>query len=147
WPAVSMGTILGSGLTVFKDNSGRPQPALARLYKILMTESAHVIWKLRCDSMIGHEGTPPSTQEVHNRWVKVMNEHLEIDINLTNKLKYGKQHSLSPTLVLDTWHRTLLDKNTLPDDWLREPRVLVGITPKRSLQSPSLPIGWQGRNR
>jgi ribonuclease HI len=147
WPAVSMGTILGSGLAIFKDDSGKPRPALARLYKILMTESAHVIWKLRCDSVIGREGTPPSTHEVHNRWVKVMNERLEIDVNLTNKLKYGKQHALSPALVLDTWCGTLLDEDTLPDDWLREPGVLVGITPKRSLRSPSPPIGWWGRNR
>ncbi|KAJ7885462.1 hypothetical protein B0H13DRAFT_2235279 [Mycena leptocephala] len=125
WPAVSMGTILGSGLAIFKDDSGKPRPALARLYKILMTESAHVIWKLRCDSVIGREGTPPSTHEVHNRWVKVMNERLEIDINLTNKLKYGKQHALSPALVLDTWCGTLLDEDTLPDDWLRETGVLA----------------------
>ncbi|KAJ7839757.1 hypothetical protein B0H13DRAFT_2239580 [Mycena leptocephala] len=127
----------GSGLAVFKDDSGKPQPALVRLYKILMTELAHVIWKLRCDSMIGHEGTPLSMHEVHNRWVKVMNECLEIDINLTNKLKYGKQHTLSPAVVLDTWHRTLLDKDTLPDNWLREPGVL----------SPPPPIGWWGCNR
>ncbi|KAJ7851352.1 RnaseH-domain-containing protein [Mycena leptocephala] len=125
WPAVLMGTILGSGLAVFKDVSGKPQLALGRLYKILMTESAQVIWKLRCDSVIGREGTPPSTHEVHNRWVKVMNERLEIDVNLTNKLKYGKQHALSPALVLDTWRGTLLDEDTLPDDWLREPGVLV----------------------
>ncbi|KAJ7913642.1 hypothetical protein B0H13DRAFT_1612394, partial [Mycena leptocephala] len=64
WPEVSMGTIVGSGLAVFKDDSEDPRPALARLYKILMTESAHVIWKLRCDSVIGREGTPPSTHEI-----------------------------------------------------------------------------------
>ncbi|KAJ7840629.1 hypothetical protein B0H13DRAFT_1910644 [Mycena leptocephala] len=46
WPAVPIGTILGSGLALFKDDAGEPQPALAWLYKILMTESAHVIWKL-----------------------------------------------------------------------------------------------------
>ncbi|KAJ7891129.1 hypothetical protein B0H13DRAFT_2234834 [Mycena leptocephala] len=123
WPAVSMGTILGSGLAVFKDDSGKPRPALARLYKILMTESAHVIWKLRCDSVIGREGTPPSTHQVHNRWVKVMNERLEID-----------QHALSPALVLDTWRGTLLDEDTLPDNWLREPGVLVDVPDSKPLQ-------------
>ncbi|KAJ7923120.1 ribonuclease H-like protein [Mycena leptocephala] len=133
WPAVSMGTILGSGLAVFKDDAGKPQPALARLYKILMTELAHVIWKLRCDSVIGRGGIPPSTHE--------------IDMNLTNRAKYGKQHALSPALVLDTWRGTLLDEGTLPADWLREPGVLVGITPKRSLRSPSPPIGQRGCNR
>jgi ribonuclease HI len=144
WPTVSMGSILGSGLARFKDAAGKPQPALARLYKILMTESAHIIWKLRCDSVIGRGGTPPSANEVHNRWLKVMNERLEIDKSLTNKLKYGKQHTLAPSLVLETWGGTLLGEDELPDNWLREPGVLVGIAPKRSRRSLSPPSGRQG---
>ncbi|KAJ7917906.1 hypothetical protein B0H13DRAFT_1608001, partial [Mycena leptocephala] len=96
WPAVSMGSILGSGLARFEDTTGKVQPALVRLYRILITESAHVIWKLRCDSVIGRGGTAPSKNEVHNSWLKVINERLEIDKNLTNKLKYGKQHALPP---------------------------------------------------
>ncbi|KAJ7908071.1 hypothetical protein B0H13DRAFT_2233358 [Mycena leptocephala] len=134
WPTVSMGSILGSGLARFKDAAGKPQPALARLYKILMTESAHIIWKLR-------------SNEVHNRWLKVINECLEIDRILTNKLKYGKQHALAPSLVLETWGGTLLGEDELSDDWLREPGVLVGIAPKRSRRSPSPPSGRWGRNR
>ncbi|KAJ7843032.1 hypothetical protein B0H13DRAFT_2413103 [Mycena leptocephala] len=147
WPTVSMGSILGSGLARFEDTTGKLQPALARLYRILITESAHVIWKLRCDSVIGRGGTAPSKNEVHNRWLKVINERLEIDKNLTNKLKYGKQHALSPSLVLETWSGTLLDEDDLPDDWLREPGVLVGIAPKRSRRSLSPPPGRRGRNR
>lgn len=137
WPTVFMGSILGSGLARFKDGAGKPQPALKRLYKILMTESAHMIWKLHCDSVIGRGTNPPSTNDVHNRWVKIMNEHLDIDRNLTNKLKYDRRHALLPSLVLETWRGTLLDEDKLPDDWLREPRVLVGIAPKRSRRSPS----------
>ncbi|KAJ7919712.1 hypothetical protein B0H13DRAFT_1515080, partial [Mycena leptocephala] len=83
---------------------------------------------IRC--LIGRGGTPPSTNEVHSRWLKIINERLEIDKNLTNKLKYGKQHALVPSLVLETWSGTLLDEDELPEDWLREPGVLVGITPK-----------------
>ncbi|KAJ7864066.1 RnaseH-domain-containing protein [Mycena leptocephala] len=140
WSTVSMGSILGSGLARFKDAAGKPQPALARLYKILMTESAHIIWKLRCDSVIGRGGTPPSANEVHNRWLK-------IDRILTNKLKYGKQHALAPSLVLETWGGTLLGEDELPDDWLREPGVLVGIAPKKSRRSLSPPSGRWGQNR
>jgi hypothetical protein len=39
-------------------------------------------------------GTAPSTNEIHNLWLKMINERLEIDKNLTNKLKYGKQHGM-----------------------------------------------------
>lgn len=49
WPDISMGLILGSGLATFKDDAGNIQLALARLYKILITESIYLIWKLRCD--------------------------------------------------------------------------------------------------
>ncbi|KAJ7845761.1 hypothetical protein B0H13DRAFT_1561391, partial [Mycena leptocephala] len=90
-------------------------------------ESTHAIWKLRCDSIIGRGGTAPSKNEVHNRWLKLINERLEIDKNLTNKLQYGKQHGLSPSLVLETRSGTLLGEDDLPDDWLREPGALVGI--------------------
>ncbi|KAJ7739346.1 hypothetical protein B0H16DRAFT_1219399, partial [Mycena metata] len=74
-------------------------------------------------------GVPPTANEVHNRWVKTINGRLEIDINLTNRLKYGKQHAITPSLVLDTWRGTLHRKGELPEDWLREPGVLVGIVP------------------
>ncbi|KAJ7708427.1 hypothetical protein B0H16DRAFT_1345069, partial [Mycena metata] len=73
WPGMSMGLLLGSSLAIFKDGNGKPQPAKSRLYRILVSESAHVIWKLRCDSVIGRGGVPPTTNEVHNRWVKIIN--------------------------------------------------------------------------
>ncbi|KAJ7779935.1 hypothetical protein B0H16DRAFT_1300123, partial [Mycena metata] len=147
WPEMSMGLLLGSSLAIFKDGNGKPQPAKSRLYRILVSESAHVIWKLRCDSVIGRGGVPPTTNEVHNRWIKIINGRLEIDINLTNKVKYGKQQVIPPSLVLETWRGTLHREGELPVDWLREPGVLVGIAPLRSRRSPSPPSGRRGRNR
>ncbi|KAJ7698529.1 hypothetical protein B0H16DRAFT_1349472 [Mycena metata] len=147
WPEMSMGLLLGGSLASFKDERGKPLAAKSRLYRILVSESAHLIWKLRCDSVIGRAGIPPTVSEVHNRWVKIMNGRLEMDINLTNKLKYGKQHVVTPSLVLDTWKGTLHREGELPDDWLREPGVLVGIASLRSRRSPSPPVGRRGRNR
>ncbi|KAJ7605709.1 hypothetical protein DFH06DRAFT_1150445 [Mycena polygramma] len=46
-----------------------------------------------------------------------------------------------PSVVLCTWSRTLLAEDELPKDWLREPKVLVGIVPKRSQRSPSPDAG------
>ncbi|KAJ7861304.1 hypothetical protein B0H13DRAFT_2237295 [Mycena leptocephala] len=45
--------------------------------------------------------TQASANEIHNRW----------------------------QLVLDTWSGTLLDEDSLPDDWTRSEEVLVGIRP------------------
>ncbi|KAJ7812062.1 hypothetical protein B0H13DRAFT_1666399 [Mycena leptocephala] len=46
WPMVSLGTILGCGLAEFKDYKGRLKCGTQRLYWILISESAYLIWKL-----------------------------------------------------------------------------------------------------
>jgi hypothetical protein len=74
--------------------------------------------------------------EIVNRWLHVMNERLEVDINLRNEFKFGKQYSIPPRLVLDTWRGTLMDDDKLPKDWLRQARVLVGMASRGSQRSP-----------
>jgi ribonuclease HI len=103
WPPLSIGSILGCGLAVFENEKRRAVTSTARLYRIMITESLYLIWKLRCECVIGRNGEPPTENEIVNRWVHVMNERLEVDINLTDKFKFGKQYSIPPRLVLDTW--------------------------------------------
>ncbi|KAJ7439302.1 hypothetical protein B0H11DRAFT_1640505, partial [Mycena galericulata] len=81
----------------------------------------------RCERVIARNGEPASEQEIHNRWLHVINERIEIDRHLTNKLKFGKQYYIAPSLVLETWKGVLKDEKELPEDWLRGPEVLVGI--------------------
>ncbi|KAJ7742028.1 hypothetical protein B0H16DRAFT_1676242 [Mycena metata] len=107
WPPLSLGTILDCGLAVFKDEEKKAIPLAARLYRILITESMYLIWKLRCECVIGRSGEPPAENKIHNRWVRTINERLEIDISLTNEMKFGKQYSLKPAVVLETWRGTL----------------------------------------
>ncbi|KAJ6453427.1 hypothetical protein C8R47DRAFT_929604, partial [Mycena vitilis] len=52
WPEVSLGTILGCGLAEFRDEEGKVKRGTQRLYRILMSESAYLIWKLRNDRVI-----------------------------------------------------------------------------------------------
>ncbi|KAJ7806734.1 hypothetical protein B0H13DRAFT_1669661 [Mycena leptocephala] len=120
WPPLSMGSIMGCDLACIRDEKGRKIPGATRLYRILISESTYLIWKIRCESVIGHGGEPLSEIEIHNRWVSLLNERLSIDRLLTDKLKYGKQASVPRTLVLQTWSKTLKEENRLPDDWLRE---------------------------
>ncbi|KAJ7806269.1 ribonuclease H-like protein [Mycena leptocephala] len=79
WPALSMGTLLGCGLANFKGENGKNSPATARLYRILITESLYLIWKLCCECIISRDGEAPSENEIHNRWVSQINERLSID--------------------------------------------------------------------
>ncbi|KAJ7150032.1 hypothetical protein C8R43DRAFT_867180, partial [Mycena crocata] len=95
----------------------------------LMSESIWAIWKMRCDRVIKHDGAPYSIAEVHNRWVSLMNKKLSIDRALTNKVKFGKQFSVDPQLVLDTWRGFLHEENELPERWLGAPEVLVDVVP------------------
>ncbi|KAJ7141977.1 hypothetical protein C8R46DRAFT_1046559 [Mycena filopes] len=147
WPQISLGSILGAGLATFKNENGKTLPNTARLYRILISESMYLIWKLRCEVVIAEAGVAKSATEIHNRWVAIMNERLEIDRTLTNRARFGKVYSLAPSMVLDTWKGTLQDEEKLPDRWLSEPEVLVGIAPIRSLRSPSSPVGRRGRNK
>ena len=55
WPDLTnIGTITGYGLIEFRDK-GKPLRGENRAYRILISESAHFIWKLRCAM---NRGTP-----------------------------------------------------------------------------------------
>ncbi|KAJ7936017.1 hypothetical protein B0H13DRAFT_1577875, partial [Mycena leptocephala] len=74
-----------------RDDKGRKLPGATRLYCILVSESMYLMWKIRCDSVIGRGGESLSETKIHNRWVSLTNEHLTIDRLLTDEITYGKQ--------------------------------------------------------
>jgi ribonuclease HI len=146
WPSLSMGLILGCGLASFSDENGRKSQGIARLFRILISESAFSIWKIRNDVVIKRAGDALSENAIHNKWLHAINQRLQFDCFLTNHAKYGKQNSIPSSLVIQTWSKTLLDEENLQPDWTKGPRVLVGIEPRTS-HPPSQPSGRRGRNR
>ncbi|KAJ6488227.1 hypothetical protein C8R47DRAFT_953525, partial [Mycena vitilis] len=103
----------------------RGKAGTSRLYRILVSESAHLIWKLRNERVIqGKE--PASEREIHNRWLKTINNRIAIDSTLTNSQKWGKK-AINKSLVLETWSKTLKNEVNLPKDWTWETGVLVGV--------------------
>ncbi|KAJ6613690.1 hypothetical protein B0H10DRAFT_1805045 [Mycena sp. CBHHK59/15] len=126
WPTMSLGVILGCGLADFRDGRGKTKEGTQRLYRILVSESAYLIWKLRNDRRISRNGTPASEEEIINKWKYTINMRLQVDITLANRPRKGKHPALAPQLVVTTWSRTLDNERNLPANWLREPRVLVG---------------------
>ena len=120
-----MGEIMACGLIKKGNLPGRTDAGTTRLYRITISESAHLIWRLRNERVLN--GKDPSTiTEISNRWVHALNVRLGIDCLLINKAKYGSR-ALKKSLVLKTWTGILRDEDRLPSDWTRETRVLVGI--------------------
>jgi len=129
----SEGAVLGGGLANFKKSNGKPDAAKNRLYRILITESAHLIWVLRCERRIANEDSPfnhHAEETVKNRWYKKINERMQIDCLLTNEFLYERK-ALKTRKVYDTWAKCSTNNEDLHRDWCRHPGVLVGRTPRR----------------
>ncbi|THU81224.1 hypothetical protein K435DRAFT_574333, partial [Dendrothele bispora CBS 962.96] len=120
-----LGLIIGAGLANISSQTGKRRSGDERFYKILIAESAYLAWKLRCERVIQNNNTPFTEQEVENRWNYMMNERLQLDRRMTS-LKFGKRR-VNPKLVKATWKGLLKAENSLPDDWVTNTGVLVGI--------------------
>ncbi|KAE9387763.1 hypothetical protein BT96DRAFT_1078888 [Gymnopus androsaceus JB14] len=136
WAYLALGDILGSSLArITAPGTERVLVGESRLWKILIVESAYLIWTMRCERVIANEHAPFSEMEVENRWIRMMNERLEIDCQMTDG-RYGKK-ALSKKLVMQTWKGTLKDEGTLPEDWTTKSGVLVGISRGQSREEVS----------
>ncbi|KAH9926108.1 uncharacterized protein B0H18DRAFT_876537, partial [Fomitopsis serialis] len=130
WHALSMADILSLGLTAWKDKKGRTRPGATRLWRILISEAVHLIWKLRCDRVIGHaeeDGWEHRDAEVTNKLQYTLNARLALDVEAVRR-KYGDL-ALRRDLALATWNKVLRDEPALPDDWTRYKGFLVGRAP------------------
>ncbi|KAG1760574.1 ribonuclease H-like protein [Suillus occidentalis] len=133
WPEIQFGTILGCNLAVLRDAKGKKKLGATRLFKILILESAHLIWKLRCERTIKFEGDKDkfhSDPEILNRWIHAINMRLKFDRLLTDSKRYGKK-AIKIDTVIKTWSGLLMNEDSLPDNWIRHTEVLVGMTPHR----------------
>ena len=86
-----------------------------------------------CYSLIQNEGDPEkyhTETEVHNKWLAMINNRLSMDCLMTDRRRYGKK-ALKSKDVLLTWSGVLMDQENLPDNWLWQSGVLVGIRSKR----------------
>jgi exonuclease III len=140
WPEIKcIGSITGCGLAEFKNDANKPIPGAGRLYRILISEAAHLIWKLRNERIFKYtaEDQWPSAPEIHNRWLAAINERLTLDRSSTNS-KFGKK-AIKPPTVLNTWTGTLKNETDLPADWTKWPGVLVDVAPLERQGGPDIP--------
>lgn len=127
-PKVSLGIALGGHTFTALDEKGDPLHGATRLARIVLTETAYLIWVLRCDRVVGgRESLPGALEEafVEHRWMMALNKRLSNECVLVSKRVAGKWAVPAPT-VLATWEKTLQDERNLPPDWTHSPGVLVG---------------------
>ena len=78
------------------------------LFRIVVSESAHLIWKLRNERVIQGKDAA-SEREIQNKWCKAINNRLNLDCILTN-MRYGKK-AIKKSLVKHTWRKVLKDED------------------------------------
>ena len=132
WPGNDLGTILGCGCLTVQYNANQNQDqdrqlnnahlkGASRLLHILLSESAFLIWVLRCERVI-HEKIH-SYQEIQSRWLRTINERLTEDKITATKIKRNKGFT---NLIVNTWEKVLTKEGDLPNDWTNRREVLVG---------------------
>ncbi|KDQ33712.1 hypothetical protein PLEOSDRAFT_1031451 [Pleurotus ostreatus PC15] len=128
WSQPWIGNVIACALTKASADKKERDPGGNRLWRILISESAYLIWKLRCERVIQNGNTPYSTQEVNNRWLTMINNRLELDRDMTDE-NLGKR-KVRVKAVLETWKGALREENRLPRNWIKTSGVLVGIGPR-----------------
>ena len=126
WPTLNLGVLLGCGsLTLLPVGDRPPNKGLSRLLRILLSESTHLIWVLRCERVI--QGTEHAPSAVETRWRNKIDLRIAIDWHLAS---FHKEKSFTCDLIYQTWTTAL--QNFFPDldlDWVVKDEVLVGINP------------------
>lgn len=149
-PRISLGLAMGApSIAQPPPDSADGEKGKHRLCMITLTETVHLIWKIRCERVIAwaeEPGKVHTEKEIRAKWMHAMNSRLQLDIARTgNKWKRRK---LSRAKVLATWTGTLEDESALPEDWINEKGVLVGKLGNPQIQeqrrsptsrSPTLP--------
>ncbi|KAH9852906.1 hypothetical protein C2E23DRAFT_729714 [Lenzites betulinus] len=123
----SLGAILGIPSLKAPDGIGQAGEGKSRLLKIVLSETAFLVWKVRCERVIewdGDDGRVHAEKQLQRVWKNVINERIRLDAARTNKA--WKRRRIPPRVVLDTWAGTLHDEASLPEDWTGTPGVLVG---------------------
>ncbi|KAH9831666.1 uncharacterized protein C8Q71DRAFT_715060 [Rhodofomes roseus] len=130
WTRPSYEEIIAVGLKEWYTPKLKRRPLAERFWRIMISESAYMIWCLRCERTIRHEPDQNwvhTTREISARWSMTMNRRLHLEMAMTHR-RYGRL-ALKKDTVLGTWRGTLADEHALPDDWTGVNRVLVGIAP------------------
>ncbi|KAJ7118506.1 hypothetical protein C8R43DRAFT_960289 [Mycena crocata] len=94
WPRMNWGLILGCRLDL-------KRTGYSPLFAMLISTSWHLIWNIRNDQVLKNPDKVIMETEIHNKWLKSVNDTLKRDRILINKIKFGKL-AFNKDLVLRT---------------------------------------------
>ena len=136
WPDLNLGVILGCGCITLQSSRRRQAPnrgkrkilqGPTRLLQILLSESAYLIWVMRCERVI--QGLQHPISEVERKWLRAINERLTMDKITATRIKRNDGFTKS---VVNTWEQLLTENRELPINWINVHEVLVGRTTRRT---------------
>ncbi|KAK0464007.1 hypothetical protein IW261DRAFT_1347495, partial [Armillaria novae-zelandiae] len=126
-PDPSFANLLATPLIQLHGRKGTKLKGDTRLMRIMTSEAAHLIWRLRNERVIQREGTgSASEREIENRFLYSMTERLQTDLAAIRKGK-ARKRGISTESVLQTWKGVIKNEKGLPEDWTGTSGVLVGI--------------------
>ncbi len=125
WHEPSWGTIFGAACAIFKTAEGSRKTANEQLWCILCTESAHLIWKLRCERVIQNDGAAFTEQEITNRFYAALDSRLCLDRRTAAQAR--SKRAMNPGMVERIWKPIIEGGDELPPKWVVNGGVLVGI--------------------
>ncbi len=126
WHEPSWGTTFGAPCAVFTAPNGCRRTTIEHLWCILCTEALHLVWKLRCERVIGREGEQFTEAEVANRFYATIESRLNLDRRTAAISRKGKK-ALKPCEVERIWLPVIANGDALPPRWVVDIGVLVGI--------------------
>lgn len=137
WRPPSLLDIQTLGLGLHHDEAVRRRPGASRLWRILLSEAAHSIWRLRCERVVGHSDDPDwrhTAPQVAGAWEASLRARLRTDMESTRR-RYGNLRRRAES-VLQTWNGLVQDELALPADWTKLNRFLVGSRPTVRIDFP-----------
>ncbi|EJD51084.1 hypothetical protein AURDEDRAFT_57515 [Auricularia subglabra TFB-10046 SS5] len=106
---VTYGLILGCASVRVRDRFTDRILRLERIFKIVVSESAFLIWKIRCEARMEHGGDPEwhlPKDAIAERWWKVIRRRKHQDIASVDKVRYGKKAKPKGE-IYETWRDPL----------------------------------------
>ncbi|KAH9891237.1 ribonuclease H-like protein [Cubamyces lactineus] len=100
----SFGMYLGAPMMEIEDDNGKARPGTSRLTKIILSETAHAIWKARCERVIGWEGQNKTHDEgtIRRMWQAAIARRSELDQQMTKTALAGRR-TMDEEVVRRTW--------------------------------------------
>ncbi|EKM49504.1 uncharacterized protein PHACADRAFT_55287, partial [Phanerochaete carnosa HHB-10118-sp] len=103
WYKPTASSILECGAISLRSTTGATDTAASRLYRILLSKFAYLIWKLCCERHIKHTNLKVSFEtELCNRWSSTIQCRYDLDWAMTNDC-FGKK-TLDGKVAAQTWN-------------------------------------------